>query len=59
MNTPRLTHGDLAHADVLWKRGNDTDQIAKALKVPEAAVANSLSELREVRRVERRERVNA
>lgn len=59
MNTPRLTHKDFAHADLLWKAGKRTDQIAELLKVSEAAVANSLADLREVRRAAQREKVTA
>lgn len=50
MITPRLSAEHLWLAGIYWRSGYDTMQIARKLKVSEAAVANSLAAEREERR---------
>jgi hypothetical protein len=59
MNTPRLSEADLVSAEYFWARRFGTHEIARFLKTSEAAVANSLADLREARRAEKRVRVSA
>lgn len=50
MTHPHLTSSQAIRAYELWKLGCDTHQIAASLKVSEAAVYNSLRDVRADRR---------